>query len=289
MLYPGRNRFERRTIHRGRNTRYACEGCPKKAMIFSAEGGSGARYKTSAGTFRVDATSYFFLNAGDPYEMEIESEQPVESFLIKLDDQWIREADRSQTESLTALLDDPGQEGREREFFVKLYNSEDDVAGLFHGIKRAVRNRAFEDEWLEESVRGLIDRVLVRQSGIRTSIASISGTKRSTREELFRRLDRARDFLEAHLAEEIHLERIAREAALSPHHFLRAFKQAFHETPHAYLTRGRVERAKQLLVLSDSPVTQICLDVGFQSAASFSNLFLKHTGVSPRAFRQQAA
>ena len=101
MLYPGRNRFERRTIHRGRNTRYACEGCMKRAAIVSMEGGAGALYKTSAGTFRVDASSYFFLNAGDPYEMEIASEQPVESFLIGLDDQWIREADRSQTESLT--------------------------------------------------------------------------------------------------------------------------------------------------------------------------------------------
>ena len=220
--------------------------------------------------------------------MEIASEQPVESFLIGLDHSWVRDANRYLSEPVSVMIDDAERKGDEHGFFVKLYASHNPSGVLFSGIRRAVRSRAFEDGWLEESVRGLIEKSLSSQRDIRTSIAGLSAARRSTCEELFRRLARGRDILDAHITDEIPLNRVAREASLSAHHFLRAFKEAFRETPHAYLTWKRIERAKQLLIQSEIPITQVCVDIGFQSASSFSSLFRRHTGLSPRAFRQQA-
>jgi len=77
----------------------------------------------------------------------------------------------------------------------------------------------------------------------------------------------------------------AAAAAMSPFHFIRRFQALFGDTPHAFRTRARIERAKRLLALTERPVTTVCLDVGFSSLGSFSTLFRQRVGVSPSAYR----
>jgi transcriptional regulator GlxA family with amidase domain len=89
------------------------------------------------------------------------------------------------------------------------------------------------------------------------------------------------------LEEQLTLADLSVEAELSAWHFLRSFREAFGETPHAFLTRLRLERAKQLLTLSGRPVTEICFDVGFTSLGSFSTLFRRQVGLSPAEFRRR--
>jgi len=105
-------------------------------------------------------------------------------------------------------------------------------------------------------------------------------------DETFARVLRARDAIHARYAEPLRLDQLAREAALSPFHFLRIFRSAFGETPHQYLTRVRIEAAKRLL-LADAPVTDVCFEVGFQSLGSFSTLFARRVGAPPSAFRRR--
>src|SRR3954449_5283622 len=105
-------------------------------------------------------------------------------------------------------------------------------------------------------------------------------------DDSFRRLLRARDAIHARYAEPLDLRALAREAALSPYHFLRLFRDAFGTTPHQYLTRVRLEAAKRLL-LADAPVTEVCFEVGFQSLGSFSALFARRIGAPPSAFRRR--
>ena len=57
------------------------------------------------------------------------------------------------------------------------------------------------------------------------------------------------------------------------------------QTPHQYLRTCRIERARELLVTTPLPVTDICDAVGFQSLGSFSSLFRKLTGETPAAYR----
>jgi AraC-like DNA-binding protein len=101
------------------------------------------------------------------------------------------------------------------------------------------------------------------------------------------KLCRARDLLRDCLGDPIALADAAEEADLSAWHFLRLFRQAFGETPHRFLTRLRIERAKDLLTVSGRSVTEICFDVGFTSLGSFSTLFARHVGASPVAFRRR--
>src|SRR5215211_4251616 len=59
-------------------------------------------------------------------------------------------------------------------------------------------------------------------------------------------------------------------------------------TPHEYLTRKRIERAKELLAQSQFTVTEICFEVGFESLGSFSALFHRTVGWSPSIYRARA-
>jgi AraC-like DNA-binding protein len=104
----------------------------------------------------------------------------------------------------------------------------------------------------------------------------------------FRRLCRARDYLAARYNERLTLENGAREACLSVFHFSRLFTTAFGETPHEVVTRIRIDQAKRLLLSENRSVTDICLDVGYESLGSFSSRFRSLTGLSPAAFRREA-
>jgi AraC-like DNA-binding protein len=101
------------------------------------------------------------------------------------------------------------------------------------------------------------------------------------------KLCRAKDFIRDTFVEPIELLHVAEEASLSPYHLLRRFRQTFGETPHEFLTRLRIDKAKDLLTVSSRPVTEICFDVGFSSLGSFSTLFRRETGMSPAEFRRQ--
>jgi AraC-like DNA-binding protein len=116
----------------------------------------------------------------------------------------------------------------------------------------------------------------------------MSSKLRSPQNDLYRKLCVARDFIAECHAEALDLITISRKADLSPFYFLRAFRGAFEQTPHEYLTRVRLSRARQLLASSELPVTQICFEIGFSSLGSFSALFSKRMGTSPSAYRRGA-
>lgn len=101
------------------------------------------------------------------------------------------------------------------------------------------------------------------------------------------RLRRVRERMAADAGAALDLEEMARAACFSKFHFLRLFRQAYGVTPARYLSQLRLERARTLLEESDRSVTEICLDVGFESLPSFSCAFRRHTGHSPLRYRRR--
>jgi AraC-like DNA-binding protein len=102
-----------------------------------------------------------------------------------------------------------------------------------------------------------------------------------------RRLCRARDLIRDCFTDPVSLEDCAIEADLSVWHCLRSFREAFGETPKEFHTRLRLEQAKHLLTVTDRTVTEVCFDVGFSSLGTFSILFKRHVGFSPKDFRRR--
>ncbi len=103
-----------------------------------------------------------------------------------------------------------------------------------------------------------------------------------------RRAVEAALWLDAHAHEPLALDDAAREAGLSPFHFLRLFSAALGVTPHQYLVRARLRRAARLLADDERSITTIAYDVGFGDLSNFVRTFHRAAGVSPRRFRQAA-
>lgn len=103
-----------------------------------------------------------------------------------------------------------------------------------------------------------------------------------------RRAVEAALWLEAHAAERVGLEDVAREAGASPFHFLRSFKRATGVTPYQYLLRLRLRRAARLLAEGAMPVTHVALEAGFQDLSNFVRTFRRAAGVSPARFSKLA-
>jgi transcriptional regulator GlxA family with amidase domain len=100
-----------------------------------------------------------------------------------------------------------------------------------------------------------------------------------------RALQRVREFIEAHLEENISIQALASIAGLSMYHFARAFKQSEGMTPHEYLVQCRVQRAKDLLAETDLPLSEIALASGFSDQSHCARRFREHVGVTPSSYR----
>ena len=100
------------------------------------------------------------------------------------------------------------------------------------------------------------------------------------------RLCRARDLLRATHEPAPSIADLARDAGLSPYHFIRRFAALFGETPHQLRIGTRLERAKLLLACGAGSVTEVCLEVGFASLGSFSHAFTRRVGVAPSEYRR---
>jgi AraC-like DNA-binding protein len=103
-----------------------------------------------------------------------------------------------------------------------------------------------------------------------------------------RRAVEAALWIDAHASQPIGLEHSAREAGVSPFHFLRLFSGVLGVTPHQYLVRARLRHAARLLSEADKAVTDIAYDVGFGDLSNFVRTFHRAAGCSPLKFRQAA-
>lgn len=259
------------------------------ALSIKSFTGGRALYDVGGGRFAVDDRSYLVLNEGQTYSITVDSRSPMESFCIFFGRGLAEEVERSLLAQPGTLLDDPSGVSPAVRFFERTYPHDEMLSPALFRLREALARGRHDPAWLEERLHDLLERLLWVHRGARAEADSLASLRRATREELYRRLHRARDHVAASLEGRLTLEELGRVACLSPNHLLRSFRQLFGQTPHQYVTERRLERARELLIRTERPVTDICLDVGFESLGSFSWLFRRRTGISPERYRRGAA
>jgi AraC family transcriptional regulator len=100
-----------------------------------------------------------------------------------------------------------------------------------------------------------------------------------------RKLQLVLSFIDANYDRDLSLAELASVAGMSTFHFSREFKKTTGKTPHQYLMRFRVERAKLLLAQSEMPLIEVGLRSGFSHQSHFTRLFHRLTGTTPQAYR----
>jgi AraC-like DNA-binding protein len=105
--------------------------------------------------------------------------------------------------------------------------------------------------------------------------------------DIYQRIASAKIYIDENYHEPIDLEEISQRAFFSRFHFHRLFTKIYRRTPHRYLTQKRLDKARDLLA-ENKTVSDVCLDVGFESIGSFSVLFKKEIGFAPTYYRNMA-
>jgi AraC family transcriptional regulator len=250
--------------------------------------GGQEMYEIEGGRLAVDDAGYLVLNNGQRYASTINQMNTIESFCVWFRPGFAEQILASLKTSDDRLLDNPAFTSKQPvTFFDRVYPHDDLVSPIIREMRHRIHGARATDLWLEEQFHVLLQRLLQAHRGIYRDVERLPATRWSTRLELYRRLHRARDFMDCSLHVSISLGEMANVASLSPHHFLRLFKKAFYETPGQYMSRRRMERAQTLLSKTELPVTQICMELGFESLGSFSWLFRQRFGMPPSQYRAE--
>lgn len=99
-------------------------------------------------------------------------------------------------------------------------------------------------------------------------------------------IQRSIKYIQSHLQEDLSRDLLARKASLSPSYFSILFKKYAGYSPTEYVTKVRIDRAKDLLRSSRLPIRGIASEVGFTDSFYFTRVFTKEVGMSPRDYRQ---
>ncbi|MEM9419491.1 MAG: AraC family transcriptional regulator [Planctomycetota bacterium] len=163
------------------------------------------------------------------------------------------------------------------------FEDEDLVTAAQHALN-ALRDRGTGSDVMYECLARVLLVKLVRKFG--QERADAVAFSASFTAEHYRRV---LDLIEAKYAAPLVVEDLAQAASLSPSHFARLFKDTVGESPHAFLTRYRVERAVDQLRDPTRALIDIALACGFSDQPHFSRVFKKITGTTPRQHRQSLA
>src|SRR5260370_40085501 len=101
------------------------------------------------------------------------------------------------------------------------------------------------------------------------------------------RLRRIRELVYAKMEADLSLDEMAQSVGLSTAHFARMFRKSMGETPHQFVLRQRLERAKAMLRARDARVLDVALACGFKTQQHFAQAFRDVWGVSPTEYRQE--
>ena len=277
----------------GRAKQYHVAEFPGPLSIKTVVRGS-AVWGTREAERLVDRGSYLVLNAGQRYSLTVDARETVETFCLFFRDGWVEDAHRVESSDPAMVLDMPfagagansnGNGHARAEFFETLYRHDELLSPLVRNMYLHVKEQNATQPWLEDQFFAVAKALRSVRADAHRQARRIPAKKLSTRVELYRRLLRGKDYLDSFFGRDLRLDRVASEACLSPYHFHRLFREVFGETPNQYLQRRRLANARELLGSTERTVTEICLEVGFESMTSFSALFRRVYGCSPREFR----
>jgi AraC family transcriptional regulator len=101
-----------------------------------------------------------------------------------------------------------------------------------------------------------------------------------------KRLQRAIDYIQANLTNDLTIADVVKDLSVSPSHFTHGFKGATGVTPHHYIVKQRIKQAELLLRTTDLSISQIAMMCGFSTPNYFSTTFLRFKGKTPSSMRR---
>jgi AraC-like DNA-binding protein len=245
-----------------------------------------ALYMTRGARQLVTPGAFLILNEGQEYSMEFQWPSTTETICPFFQPGFVEHVAYCRRTPVHQQLDDLEPAKPSLEFCERLYVRKGRVGKVLDQLHFGVKAGHASAAWLEDRFHELAGALVELHGRVLQEVEDVSALRAATRQELYRRLYRGRDYLSSCYASPVTVASAARAARLSPAHFHRQFKSLFRQTPMQFLQQTRFEAARKLLATTDEPVTTICFMVGLESLGSFCSLFHRRCGCSPGDYRR---
>jgi len=229
---------------------------------------------------RVSDDHFFITNSEQSYTLEVDEKSKTETFNIHFGSHFADQLIQSQA-AVEKIMEEKFQAPLQAfSFHNRLLRKSKKTIDLLVALQ-SNKDKLKEEELLSQLFISLFHEEL-KLANVTNALPSL---KKSTREELTKRILLSTDYIQEFYNNSISLDELAAVSCLSKYHFLRLFKIAMSQTPHQFLTQVRIEKSKELLSRSGNNIHQIADKVGFQDSSSFSRAFYYYVGVYPSQFR----
>lgn len=244
-------------------------------------------YKVNGISIAVRPQRFLILNNDQPYASSIDTAEKVKSLSVFFRKDFAATVFYDMLHSERHLLDNLFTIGPVPEFHQTLHAMSTDLQRQLDLLINELDTYGYTKNSTDEHLARLLQGLLFHQHADSLRVRLVDAVKPATRKEIYKRICTARDILHSNFTENLELDQLGRMAALSVPQLIRQFRAVFHCTPHQYLTRIRLEHARDLLQNSDHPVQDITWMCGFENASAFGRLFKQWQSMSPFAYRKQ--
>lgn len=245
-----------------------------------------ARYTVQQREYSVNERNYLIMNDLTKYNLIIDNKFPIESFCVFFSPGFVSQIVSELNSSGEQLLDFSIKKSEGIKLFERNYLHGGDISKiLFHARQSSISTLSEIEK--EEFYHSLLNAILFQNSDSLKKADRLALKKKSTREEIYRRLFYAKDFIDCNYIENLTLKKISGVAMLSENHLLRNFKQVFNISPFQYIMQLKIAEAKRQIIETDKSVTEIAISLGYSSLSNFSYYFKNVVGLSPFALRKK--
>jgi AraC family transcriptional regulator len=230
----------------------------------------------------ISERCFYLLNPNDELAITFNDALPLKTLFVFFNEEFVNECFYSLNNSDEHLLEKP---------FDKCAGPLAIPSVPFH-LNQAISNiisLLIQGRINQQEIDANLFSLIVEFMNVNYQLKKLNAIKKTTKEELYKRLFVAKEFMKDNAMENgLTIDEIAKEACMSKFHFLEKFKDLYGLTPHQYLIELKMQKARQLLQKRQHTVTDVCYAVGFESVSSFSNLFKRTFDTSPSTILKES-
>ncbi len=259
------------------NGKYFYPNHPTPYLLIANSANAG-NYSVNKQDITITNRQFCFLNEGDDLEINFARPAHRHTLLVLFNRSFVRGMLHNKLSTEEQLLEGPEQATVDLQIPPVPFFTNRAISQQLDKIKN---DPALSPGDLDELLSAIISEFLLVNDDTAKQLTKINAIKKSTQEELYRRLSIALCYMHDNLATQITIEQIAKIAFMNRFHFLRTFKKVYGITPYSFLLQLKLQKAHEWLKNKKQSVTGACYSLGFESIGSFSNLFKDHFGYPP--------